>query len=70
LKLGDGVMIHTVWWGCIPYYDLDIGGSCMITSKGIEWTMLDAIASQNEKNWHEIFGKNKKYLDWDAVYPW
>ena len=42
----------------------------MITSKGIEWTMLDAIASQNENSWHKVFGKNKKYLDWDAVYPW
>jgi len=42
----------------------------MLTSKGREWTILDAIASQNEDSWHRIFGNDKKYLDWDAVYPY
>jgi len=46
---------------------METEGSCMITSKGNEWTILDAIASQNEHNWHEIFS-DVKYLDWNSIY--
>jgi len=40
----------------------------MITSNGREWSIIDGLASQSEESWHNIFGSDKKYLDWSSVY--